>query len=73
MEVSDKNQKNNFYCRYLDENGKTFALTKHIPAENVSYIHKEFWKYDSTDHIWECVPTATKQDERISQCAFSIK
>lgn len=73
MEVVEKNQKNNFYCRYIDDQGKTFVLSKKIKSSDLMSIHKKFWKYDNADHIWECIPKAKNFHERLQQCSFGLK
>lgn len=72
LEQIDKKGRNNFYCRYINDQGKSFVLSTLVPANKIIYTNKQFWQHDEADYLWECHPTDKTGKLNNSQCAFTF-
>ena len=72
FEQVDKKDKNNFYCRYIND-GNTFVLSTMVPVKSVGYTNKQYWRYDEEDDLWECHPHTQEGVANTADCKFYFK
>lgn len=71
LEMIDKKQYHNFYCRYINDKNETFLVSTPIQTPSrIKPTHSQYWHYDKKDNVWECDPKSQDTKERLSQCEF---